>query len=148
MKAHSNSMTGSIYSAVPDSKVNHENLFKELKRAKEYDSEPFKLSFGNVFNNEKALPKFPNQIVIFEIDFNDNDYYPSNFRGFLFPDGSVNGKIKYSIDAKCADGIFDKGIFKISKKGELIIFGYWSESGEESPFFIELESSKMAAKKN
>jgi len=145
METLSNLRTGYIFDAVPDSEVNHDNILKELKSAKEFDSEPFLLTRGNIFNNKKARTGFPNDVVIFEIVFPDPDEYPAGFRGFLFPDGSVNGKFKYSLDAKCPDEPFN-GIYKINKKGVLVMFGQWRMDGKQGAYFIELSKISVGNK--
>lgn len=141
MEPISNLMTGYIYDAEEGLKVKHENLLKNFAFAKRTDISPFILTRGNIFKNEKASKNSPNDVVIFEVDFNDNDFYFPSFRGFLYPDGSVNGKFKYSVDAKSPDENFE-GIYKINEKGVLVMYGTWQETGSVQSYFVELFHKK------
>jgi hypothetical protein len=93
---------------------------KELSKAKESDDQPYILSRGNIFKNEKALKYKPNDIIIFDLTL--KDYWGGSFRGFLYPDETVSGKIKYVEGSKLKDDTI-KGNYKWVSKNKFIIVG-------------------------
>ena len=122
------------------------NLLKSLKGAITADLGRIRLERGNIFKNEKAIGRNQNDVIIFELNYEENDVYPSSFRGFLYPDGSINGKIKYSLDAKCPDELFN-GIYQYYQNGTLVIYGNWLFNGIDNPVFIEFAAVRKTIKK-
>jgi len=128
---------GCIYLAENRLNINKQNVLVELAKAKTNDNEPWILSRGNVFLNEKAPKSTPNDIVIFDVFF-DNDSYEYSFRGFLYSNGKVSGKLKRSIDAGDTNaGIFNGIYFRLNEHS-IIMYGEWEDSKSKESYFIEL----------
>ena len=67
--------------------------------------------------------------------------------GFLYKDDTINGKIKYSLDAKLSNDLFS-GIYQYDSKGKLVIYGNWHMDGFKDCVFIEIRGAqKIVIKK-
>lgn len=87
----------------------------------EQDPDPFNLSRGNIFENERAKSGQPNDIVIFDI--NHREYWDCSFRGFLYPDKTVVGKIHYVASSGLKGESF-KGFYQRRSASEIILVGH------------------------
>lgn len=141
-----NLLEGSLYYTYEVENVTIKNLFKVFSEVKKEEGEIIPLKRGNIFLNPKAMSSQKNDILIFEIDLNEREFYLRSFRGFLYEDGTINGKIKYSLDAKLEDDIFN-GIYQFRINGTLIVFGTLNSKGVKEEIFIEFKSAKKITKK-
>ncbi len=126
--------------------VTIKNLFKVFREVKKEEGEIIPLKRGNIFLNPKAMSSQKNDILIFDLDLNVKEFYPRSFRGHLYEDGTINGKIKYSLDAKLEDVIFN-GIYQFRTNGTLIVFGKLNSKGVKEEIFIEFNAAKKITKK-
>lgn len=114
--------------------INSKLDFKKiLKNAKGPDVETAILSRGAIILNKE----FNNMKIKFDFDYGQ-DYYGGFFTGFLYPDGSINGKIKWNIDAKMNDAIIDGVYSKISKTKYIICCTWTTDENIVDYMVIEL----------
>jgi hypothetical protein len=94
---------------------------------------PLPLNRGNIIPN----PKYKNEIVIFDI-VQSVDVYPGSFRGFLYKDDKVMGKLKVNSPTQ---GVLDiNGTYKKLPDGTLILkcTSTGSDGGRDG-FYVELK---------
>ncbi|MFH2143046.1 MAG: hypothetical protein ABIJ97_11520 [Bacteroidota bacterium] len=128
-----NLMTGKIFGNEYDPTINKDNLIEELEKIKKLGPEIYHLQHGNIFKNEMAPKESPNDVLIFDFINTLFESKSSSFRGFLYPNGTVIGKMKHSYDAKLPDEHL-KGFYTYDKKGVFIMYCLWNDSG----FFFEM----------
>jgi hypothetical protein len=105
------------------------NLKKEFDKV-EYDYS-WRLSRGTIIQNDQ------NDKLKFDI-IPSNDFYESFFTGFLYPDGSVLGKIKYIQDANTIDAVIN-GRYEKVNKNRILMCGIWDDTkGSKEYFWLEL----------
>lgn len=103
----------------------------------------FLIKRGNIFPNPKALEKEPNEILIFDIV--NKEYEDCSFRGFLYPNGSVNGKIKYLRESEMKDELVS-GRYEKHRKRFLIIGEWFDEKNVPYKFVLNIEPEEVENK--
>jgi hypothetical protein len=111
------------------------NFTKELKKAKEEDDEPWVLGRCSLIQDKI----FIGEKLIFDIDL--KDYYERYFVGFLYDNGKVSGKIKWTRDVNLPYEIINGKYTKINKN-KIILCGNWEDDSTKTNFVIELISLK------
>ena len=117
-----------------------------LKKRHEEDKEPVIIKRGNIFPNENALRRNPNEILIFDIIV-DNEIV-GNFRGFLYPNETLNGKVTWRIDLQSAlEKDVLNGFYKKHSDYGIEFYGYWTDAEGTEGFFAELWNDRPTKKK-
>ena len=73
-------LTGFLYNTDDVEEINIENLLMEFRKATRGETERIRLIRGNIFENPKAIARQQNEVLIFELDDDRNDFYPRSFR--------------------------------------------------------------------
>lgn len=98
------------------------------------ENESRKICHGNIIPNAQ----YGNEILIFDMPATD-DAYAASFRGFLYGDGKISGKLRW---VKEIPGLPDEmnGKYKKMAKKRLVVKGICTESnGAKDGFYFELE---------
>jgi len=86
------------------------------------------------------IPNGDNERLIFDI-IPGRGFYDRSFAAFLYSDGTLLGKIKYTRDAAVTDDII-KGSYERTDQNEIAIRGITDDTqGVKEPFYIELEAA-------
>lgn len=103
-----------------------------VRRLKE-EYDPTNIVHGNIIPN----PAHANHIVIFDMP-EDYDFFASSFRGFLYDDGKIIGKLTWNIrgssDVDDVSGTYTKTSRKLSAQGIVR-----EKSGATDNFYFELK---------
>lgn len=115
--------------------VDEFELKQPINFKKEFDKVEYEyswhLSRGIIIQNDQ------NERLKFDI-IPSNDFYESYFTGFLYPDGSVLGKIKYIQDAHAIDAVINGRYEKVTKN-RILMYGIWDDTkGLKEYFWLEL----------
>lgn len=135
--------TGKMY-YLSDDYPNQQDLFDDFKRddLPEHDPETFDLIRGNIFVNVKAPASQPNEIIIFDI--RKSTYWDQSFRGFLYPDNSVSGKVQQVASSGFEDYYF-KGEYRRYRQNEIVLLGYFTyHDGSKDTIVFHLKRDKIA----
>jgi hypothetical protein len=126
--------TGKLYFLEELALTKSFNFSKELKLVeKEYDPD-YTLTTCTIM----PLEKYKNEKLIFEV-LPTRENHAFSFLGFLYPDGTINGRMKWSRDAKFPDDHFTGIYKKIANK--LVIFGHWSDHKISDPVCLVIKKN-------
>jgi hypothetical protein len=112
-----------------------------IRKEKDKDKEPYALKRGNIFPNVNAPKNNPNEKIVFDI-LEDSELL-GGFIGFLYSDGTLNGKIKLINDI---DDGQQKNILAGFHEGNSF-YGLWMMNNINYGFYGYLENDSSKKKK-
>jgi hypothetical protein len=102
------------------------------------EADTFRYSSNLQLGRCTLIPNGDNERLIFDI-IPGPGLWDRHFAAFLYKDGTLLGKIKFTRDAGVTDDIVS-GEYKRTDEGELIIRGIMDDTqGAKTGFYIELE---------
>lgn len=142
MEAINTLMTGFVY-RIDDIDLDDVKDFKsEVEKIFEQRNHYLELNRGNYFPTKNAPEKEPNETIIFDIKghIEGHAVKDASFRGFLYNDGRINGKITYAAGRAVADERL-KGKYEKLDKTTIVIFGKWLLPKNDSFLFCIILSN-------